>query len=110
MKKRSHKISVLTHQHNKKILKILIKTEPCTDSSMDDSKGIYHPFSLITDHNIRDQALRDGEWTEYVADNGVTRALIEMIQDEKALKAKCGSTYWTYYRARLISLLDQLWD
>lgn len=68
-----------------------------------------HPFDFLDEEKKGDS--RGGVYNDLVvADNAVTRAILDTLQDEEKIKAASGHVDWRHYRATLVSVLDDLWD
>lgn len=68
-------------------------------------------FKLIKDeHDFKDEELDMGNYTQIVADNPVTRGIVDMIKDFSQVEKFSGNSSPNWYRASLISALDSLWD
>lgn len=68
-----------------------------------------HPFSKL-DVWDKNSDILNGVYEEIVADNEVTRGILELIQHPERLFRACGTQDWQKYRALLIRILDILWD
>lgn len=67
-----------------------------------------HPFQEVDPDDLSESGRT---YTQIVADNEATRALIALISRPDAeLQDLCGNSDATRYRARLIACLDSLWD
>ena len=90
---------------------VKIRTQLMPKSKLPHKVKELHPFYRLPDDDLKDDPkLQRGFYEEWVADNVATRAILEIIPDEKKLEAGSGHTAWDDYRAILIKCLHLLWD
>ena len=88
-------------------MRVSLRTEPIPEGQDWDTEDP-HPFSRVGEQSI--ECVRDGTFSEYVADNEVTRSIVKLLNDENLLYNSSGTTDWRWYRMNLIQMLDGLWD
>lgn len=95
-------------------LLIHMESEPVPDEADFEDP---HPYTKLFDasyirrgDSIHEEVRKTGIYEEYIADNSVTRALIEILENSRRINLASGNTDWRWYRMKLVQLIDMLWD
>lgn len=99
----------------KALLLVKVYSDPIPDGDekygyiKEDGKRVsdVHPFAYFYDDQAEESA--KGVYTEVVADNAITRAILETCSSKKRIDEASIIIEWTSYRATLLSLLNRLW-
>jgi hypothetical protein len=110
------KVRVLRKSKDDMVWRVELRTKPVPPNPWAQQQvQDPHPFSQLGEEYFDEKtgkkdAVANGVFEHYVANNEVTRALLNMIQSPKALEEGSGSTDWRWYRMMLVTMLDSLWD
>ncbi|GEM_PF-5220338 len=101
----------------KKFISYKLTSSPITSDflkSFPEHGSDYHPFQEVLAHAGEDVGLLEqlarGILSDIVADNAVTRSILDMLSNEEAAIAQCGNKQWEVYRTKLVYALHTLWD
>lgn len=106
----NHSLEIVLDTPSDGYLQVNLKTSPFTDKDRVLANPDEHPFGRM-DKDLGDETLQNGSYGTIVADNPVTRAIVELLQaGPEAIDNASGHTDWRCYRAILVAALATLWD
>lgn len=107
-----HPLASDTVEGDYPVLFVRLTTQPMPDTYlyMEDET---HPFAFLADYYVPEdvsEKIRGGVYEQYIVDNTVTRAILDMLRDPEKMAEGAGCGTWDCMRACLIKALAIFWD